>query len=77
MASFTPLSNRIRYPDWILRDLKDENNNGKEKGKRSEVQVTPDKERAKKIPVVIPYIKGSRSKSDGFWGDTVPQHTLS
>ena len=65
------------YPGWILWDLKDENNNGKEEGKKSEeVQVTPEKERAKKIPVVIPS-RGSRSKSDGFWGDTEPQHTLS
>ena len=47
------------YLDWILRDLKNEHNNRKEEGKRSkEAQVTPDKERAKKIPVVIPYIKG-------------------
>ena len=47
------------YLDWILRDLKSEHNNRKEEGKRSEeAQVTPDKERAKKIPVVIPYIKG-------------------
>ena len=47
------------YPDWILWDLKNENNNRKEEGKRSEeAQVTPDKERAKKIPVVIQYIKG-------------------
>ena len=31
----------------------------KEELKRSEeAQVTPDKERAKKIPVVVPYIKG-------------------
>ena len=70
------------YPDWILRELKDENNDRKEegierdrkgtekgqkrkgqkkeqKGRRSEeAQVTLDKEKAKKIPVVIPYIKG-------------------
>ena len=47
------------YLDWILWDLKNENNNRKEEGKRSEeAQVTPNKERAKKIPVVIPYIKG-------------------
>ena len=47
------------YLDWILRDLKNENNNRQEEGKRSEeAQVTPDKERAKKIPVVIPYTKG-------------------
>ena len=46
------------YPDWILR-LKDVNNNQKVKVNRSEeVQVTPDKGRAKKIPVVIPNIKG-------------------
>ena len=47
------------YLDWILWDLKNENNNRKEEGKRSEeAQVTPDKERAKKIPVVIQDIKG-------------------
>ena len=47
------------YLDWILRDLKNEHNNRKEEGKRSkEAQVTTDEERAKKIHVVIPYIKG-------------------
>ena len=47
------------YPDWILPELKDENNDREEEGKRSEeTQVTPDKEKAKKIPIVIPYIKG-------------------
>ena len=46
------------YPDLILQDLKDESN-GMEKEKRSEeVRVAPEKERAKKIPIVIPYIKG-------------------
>ena len=46
-------------PDWILQELKDENNDRKEEGKRSEeAQVTPDKERAKKTPIVILYIKG-------------------
>ena len=42
------------YPDWILRELKDENNNRKKEGKKSEeVKVTLDNERAKKILVVI------------------------
>ena len=38
------------YPGWILQDLKDENNNIKEQGKRSEeVQVTPNLEDRYKI----------------------------
>ena len=46
------------YPDWILRELK-ENNSDEGKVKRPEpVKETSDMERNKKIPVVIPYIKG-------------------
>ena len=66
------------YPDWILRDLKNENNNRKEEGKRSQqAQVTPDKERAKKIPVVIPYIKGFSEQIGLGFGRYGTQHTLS
>ena len=48
------------YPDWILWYLRNDNNNEKVKeGERSGlVKETLDKERTKKIPVVIPYIKG-------------------
>ena len=54
--------------------MKNENNNIKEEGKRSEeAQATPDKERAKKIPVVIPYIEGfSQQIRQIFFLDTVP-----
>ena len=39
------------YLNLILRDLKNEHNNRKEEGKRSEeAQVTPDKERLRKYP---------------------------
>ena len=66
------------YPDWILWDLENENNNRKEEGKRSQqAQVTPDKERAKKIPVVIPYIKGFSEQIGRGFGRYGTQHTLS
>ena len=46
------------YPDWILQELGEDNTHDEEKEATSEVMVTSDKERKKKIPVVIPYIKG-------------------
>ena len=54
--------------------LKDGKKTERKKGKRSEVQVTLDKERSKKILVVIPYIKGF-SEQTGFLGDTVEDIT--
>ena len=46
-----------------------------EEGVRSEeAKVTPDKERTKKIPVVIPYIKGPQNKLVGVLRDTASQY---
>ena len=47
-----------RYPDWILRELKEGSSNDGEVKRPDPVKETSDKERSKKIPVVIPYIKG-------------------
>ena len=48
------------YPEWILRDLKEENNSDSEKEVETsgETVETSMKEKLKKIPVVIPYVKG-------------------
>ena len=46
------------YPDWILRELKEDNSDEREVKRPEPVKETSDKERNKKIPVVIPYIKG-------------------
>ena len=48
------------YPEWILRDLKKENNSDSEKeGEASgETMETSMKEKSENIPVVIPYVKG-------------------
>ena len=48
------------YPEWILRDLKEENNSDSEKEVETsgETVETSMKEKSKKIPVVIPYVKG-------------------
>ena len=48
------------YPEWILRDLKEENNSDSEKEVETsgETVETSRKEKSKKIPVVIPYLKG-------------------
>ena len=46
------------YPDWILRELKEDNSEEREVKRPEPVKETSDKERNKKIPVVIPYIKG-------------------
>ena len=48
------------YPEWILRDLKEENNSDSEKEVETsgETVETSRKEKSKKIPVVIPYVKG-------------------
>ena len=48
------------YPEWILRDLKEENNSEAEKEVETsrETAETSTKEKSKKIPVVIPYVKG-------------------
>ena len=46
------------YLDWILRELKEDNNDEGEVKRLEPVKETPDKERNKNIPVVIPYIKG-------------------
>ena len=47
-----------RYPDWILCELKEDNSDVREVKRPEPVKETSDKERNKKIPVVIPYIKG-------------------
>ena len=44
------------YPGWILCDLRDDSSKEKEV-KRPEVKATTYKERNKKLPVGIPYIK--------------------
>ena len=46
------------YPDWILRELKEDKSDEREVKRPEPVKETSDKERNKKIPVVIPYIKG-------------------
>ena len=46
------------YPDWILRELKEDNSDEREVKTPEPVKETSDKERNKKTPVVIPYIKG-------------------
>ena len=46
------------YPDWILRELKEDNCDEGEVKRPEPVKEISDKERNKKIPVVIPYIKG-------------------
>ena len=46
------------YLDWILRELKEDNSDEGEVKRPEPVKETSDKERNKKIPVVIPYIKG-------------------
>ena len=46
------------YPDWILHHLRDDNINEGEVKRSQELKETSYKERNKKIPVVIPYIKG-------------------
>ena len=46
------------YPDWILRELKEDNIHEREVERPEPVIETADKARNKKIPVVIPYIKG-------------------
>ena len=46
------------YPDWIMRELRDDNSDEGEVKRPEPVKETSDKERNKKIPVVIPYIKG-------------------
>ena len=46
------------YPNWILRELKEDNSDEREVKRPEPVTETSDKERNKKIPVVIPYIKG-------------------
>ena len=47
------------YPEWILRDLKDENSDSeKELETSGETLETPMKEKSKKCPVVILYMKG-------------------
>ena len=45
------------YPDWILRELKEDNSDEGEVKKTEPVKETSDKERSKKIPVVILYIR--------------------
>ena len=57
-------------PEWILRDLKEENNSDSEK----EVETsggtveTSMKEKSKKIPVVIPYVKGFSEQMRRVYG---------
>ena len=46
------------YPDWILRELREDNSDEGEVKRLEPVKETSDKERNKKIPVVIPHIKG-------------------
>ena len=46
------------YPDWIVRELRDDNSDEGEVKRPESVKETSDKERNKKIPVVIAYIKG-------------------
>ena len=46
------------YPDWILRELRDDNSDEGAVKRLELVKETSDKERNKKISVVIPYIKG-------------------
>ena len=46
------------YPDWILRELRVDNSNKGEVKRLELVKETSDKERNKKLSVVIPYIKG-------------------
>ena len=46
------------YPDWILLQLRDDYSDEGEVKRPEPVKETSDKERNKKIPVVIPYIKG-------------------
>ena len=46
------------YPDWILCELKEDNSDEGEVKRPEPVKETSDKERNKKIPLVILYIKG-------------------
>ena len=46
------------YPDWILRESKEGNSNEGEVKRSEPVKESSDKERNRKILVVIPYIKG-------------------
>ena len=47
------------YPEWIVRDLKEENNSDSEVEVETsgETVETSMKEKSKKLPVVIPYVK--------------------
>ena len=47
------------YPEWIVRDLKEENNSDSEKEVETsgETVETSRKEKSKKIPVVIPHVE--------------------
>ena len=69
---------RNGYLEWILRDLKEENNSDSEK----EVETpggtiyTSMKERSKKISVVIPYVKGFSEHWGKFSEIMACQHIL-
>ena len=58
------------YPEWILRDLKEENNSDSEKEVETsgETVETSTKEKSKKIPVVIPYVKGFTEQMRRVYG---------
>ena len=66
-----------RYPDWILRELKENNSDEGEVKRPEPVKETSDKERNKKIPVVIPFIKGFSEQIRWVLGKYGIQHTAS
>ena len=64
-----------RYPDWILHELKEGNSDEGEMKRSESVKETLDKERNKKIPVVIPYIKGFSEQIRRVLGkDVIPTY---
>ena len=58
------------YPEWILRDLKEENNSDSEKEMETsgETVETSVKETSKKVSVVIPYVKGFSEQMRRVYG---------
>ena len=62
------------YLEWILRDLKEENNSESEKEVETsgEAMETSVKERSNKIPVVIPYVKRFSEQMNVFGKYGIP-----